>query len=1182
MASLLNAKVAFLHHGRPKLREGKTISNLNKCKFMKNTLLYLIKMYSAYFFVGIIAQTMLYTLVVAGETKAQVKSIEEVTVNIGLDNASFYEFIEQVEQQTDFIFFFEKVKVDKAQSISMNAKNEKLAEVLRDLSKMTGLSFRQVNYNIGVFKNGSDAPLILEDKQASQERGITGQVTAAEDGSPIPGATVLVQGTTNGTITDVDGNYTVNVDDPNAVLVFSYVGYLTESVSVNNRSVVDISLMVDITQLGEVVVVGYGTQSEKNITGAITKLSADQLESKPVVSVESALQGQVAGVTVTNTGGPGTAPTVRIRGIGSVNFSSDPLYVVDGVPVGNLNNFDVNNIASVSVLKDAAAAAIYGSRAANGVVIITTKKGKISEKNTLSIDASYGFQKAWRTLDLLNSAQYLDYGTELLTNAGLELPYRFTHMDEPIYEGTTQTYAQTETDWQDEMFQTAPISQLNVSYSGGSEKTRFYTSYGRFAQEGIMRGTDYDRHSFRLNTESRLGKFITIGENIKVSYSEMSRERVSGGRTMIKHIVNQAPWVPVYNPTNDGGFGGAQGTDGSDAENPVRIAEFETDQVNIVNLLGNVYATVDFTDWLSFRSSFGVEYTSDRNIVRLPIFNEGANARTRNELTDNRFTFYSPVITNQLTFDKMFGKHSVNAVLVAEQQKRKLTRLDGNGWHPNNTINSLDGSQDQGLSGNRSLDILQSYVGRLNYAFDDKYLVNASIRRDGSSVFAPGNKIGYFPAASVGWVISRESFLQDSELVSNLKLRASYGTVGFNALGAYPWQSNISTTTAAVFNNTVDGYTGAYFDGIPNRELEWEITKMSNFGFDLQLLDNSVSLSADYFIRQTDNLIVANPLPTSLGYAANPNTNIGSMKNWGYEFTAGYNKSFGDFHLGLEGNISFVKNEVLALSGAQPAIDASAVTADYGGYVITRTEAGEPIQGFYGWVVDGIFQSQEEIDALNPDPEKAIYYQKETTSPGDIKFKDLNNDGVVNDDDRTYLGSFLPDFSYGLNLNAGYKGFNLSMLLQGVQGNEIYNGTKVLTQGMARLFNAETEVLNAWTPENRNTNIPRAVSGDPNGNARTSDRFVEDGSYMRIKNVTLGYTLPKSALSSIFSGAISNVNVYVTAQNLLTLTKYSGYDPEVGFASNYSGGGNANLVQGIDFGFPPQPRTFIVGMNVSF
>src|SRR5690606_19349461 len=428
-----------------KLHEGKTMSYLNNCKFMKNTLLYFIKMCSAYFFAGIIAQSMLYTLVVAGETKAQAQSIEEVTVSIGLNNASFYEFIDQVEQQTNFTFFFEKVKVNKMQKITLQAKNEKLAGVLRELSKMTGLSFRQVNYNIGVFKSGSKVPLILEDKQSDQDRIITGKVTAEDDGSPIPGATVIVKGTTNGTVTDIDGNYSLNVADPNAVIVFSYVGYLTEEVAVNNRSVVDISLMMDITELSELVVVGYGTQSERTVTGAISTLSADKIESKPVANIGSALQGQVSGVTVTNTGSPGVAPTVRIRGVSSVSYASNPLYVIDGVTVGDLNNFDVKSIESISVLKDASSAAIYGSRGTNGVIIITTKSGQYSQKNTVSIDYSYGFQKAWRQLDLLNTQEYVQYGTQLLTNAGLALPYRFNNMNEPIYPGATQTFAQTNT-----------------------------------------------------------------------------------------------------------------------------------------------------------------------------------------------------------------------------------------------------------------------------------------------------------------------------------------------------------------------------------------------------------------------------------------------------------------------------------------------------------------------------------------------------------------------------------------------------------------------------------------------------------------------------------------------------------------------------------------------------------------
>lgn len=1124
---------------------------------------------------------MLYTLVVAGETKAQAQSIEEVTVSIGLNNASFYEFIDQVEQQTNFTFFFEKVKVNKMQKITLQAKNEKLAGVLRELSKMTGLSFRQVNYNIGVFKSGSKVPLILEDKQSDQDRIITGKVTAEDDGSPIPGATVMVKGTTNGTVTDIDGNYSLNVADPNAVIVFSYVGYLTEEVAVNNRSVVDISLMMDITELSELVVVGYGTQSERTVTGAISTLSADKIESKPVANIGSALQGQVSGVTVTNTGSPGVAPTVRIRGVSSVSYASNPLYVIDGVTVGDLNNFDVKSIESISVLKDASSAAIYGSRGTNGVIIITTKSGKYSQKNTLNVDFSYGFQKAWKQLDLLNTEEYLQYGTELLTNGGLALPYRFNNMNEPIYPGATQTYAQTNTDWQDEMFRTAPISQLNVSFSGGSENSRFYTAYGRFSQEGIMLGTGYNRHNFRINSDSKLGKAVTIGQNLNVSYSERDNERVTGGRTIIKHIVNQAPFVPVYNPENVGGYAGPVDA-GSDAENPVRIAELETNQNHVVNLVGNVYGELELFDWLTFRSSFGAEYTSNRDIVRLPIFSEGPNSRNENELTDNRFTFFRPIVTNQLTFSKWIDKHYFNVVAVAEQEQTKIYFLNGSGRHPNNIIHQLEGSSAQAVSGSEDITVLQSYAGRFQYTYDDKYLLNLSFRRDGSSNFAPGYKWGNFPGGSIGWVISRENFMQDLTAISNLKLRASYGTTGFNGVGAYPWQSNISTNTTAVFNNKYSENIGAYFDKLANKDLEWEITTMANVGFDLALLDNSIFLSAEYYTRETDNLIVAAPTASSIGYSVDPPTNIGTMRNYGYEFSAGYNKSFGDFHFAVDGNITFVNNDVIDLGLAT--ISKGGVTSDYGEGSITYTAPGAPLQGFYGYVVEGIFQTQEEIDALTnyDDPERTRYYQNDKTRPGDIKFKDLNGDGFVDEEDRTIIGSYLPDFTYGLNLNASYKGFSASVFLQGVQGNDIYNGTKVLTQGMMRLFNAEKEVLNAWTPTNTNTNIPRAVSGDPNQNARISDRFVEDGSYMRIKNVTLSYSLPEKTLSSILNGTVSGLKVYFTAQNLLTFTNYSGYDPEIGASSNYSGNDNATLLQGVDFGFAPQPRTFILGMNVSF
>lgn len=1152
----------------------------------KNYLLSLI-MLTKFTLYGVVIQCILFTTLIAKEGAAQVLSLKEVRIDLQLTDAKLDKALEAIESKTDLSFVYSRETLNLDHKVSIHVKRETIFNILLEISKQAKVGFKQVNNNISVQqindKRLKDPAKII----ILQTTTVTGKVTSSDDGSALPGVNVVEKNTANGAVTDIDGSYSIQVQK-GAILVFSFVGFQVEEVAVENQSTIDVSLESDIRQLHELVVVGYGTQREGSLTGSVSWLSSEKIETKPVVSVESALQGQMPGVSVVNNGSPGTSPTVRIRGIGSVNYAADPLYVVDGVPVGNLNNFDVKDIESVSVLKDAASAAIYGSRAANGVVIITTKSGKKGGKAALTFDASYGVQQAWKKLDLLNTEEYLAFGRQLLANAvtigkELELPYRFTHMDEPIWEGAAQTFAQTNTDWQDEMFRTAPIAQLNVNYSGGNEKSSFYTSYGRFFQEGIMLGTDYNRHSVRLNTDHKLGKFLSIGENIKVSYSEMSRQRVSGGRTLVKHIVNSAPFTPVYNPANiRGGFGGAEPTDGSDAENPVRISELETDQVNIVNVLGNVYAEFHFTDWLSFRSSLGVEYTSDRNIIRLPIFDEGYNERTRNELTDNRFTYFSPVITNQINIDKTINKHYVSLALVGEQQERKIIRLNGTGIHYYNVINVLEGSESQGVTSNKGINVLQSYAGRFNYAFDDKYLLSLSLRRDGSSVFAPGKKTGYFPGGSIGWVMSRESFMQNATFISNLKLRASYGSLGFNGLEDYPWQTTISTNTTAIFGN--EGHLGAYFDRIPNKELEWEITKMTNVGFDLELLDNSISLSADYFIRQTDNLIVDNPLPTSIGYSVNPPTNIGSMKNWGYEFTAGFNKTLGDLQFGVEGNISFVQNEVLRLSRDEPFIERGAVTGDYGNQSITRTEQGKPIQSFYGWVVDGIFQSNEE--AQNAPKQQlpvnmAEYDPAIHTAAGDIRFKDLDDNGVIDGNDKAFLGNFLPDFSYGFNLNAAYKGFTASMLIQGVQGNEIYNGTKVLTQGMMRLFNAEKAVLDAWTPENTNTNVPRAVSGDPNLNARTSDRFVEDGSYMRIKNLTVGYNLPESSLSSMFNGAISGVNVYITAQNLLTLTKYSGYDPEIGASSMYSGT-NANLLQGVDFGFYPQPRTLSFGVKASF
>jgi TonB-linked SusC/RagA family outer membrane protein len=632
-------------------------------------------------------------------------------------------------------------------------------------------------------------------------------------------------------------------------------------------------------------------------------------------------------------------------------------------------------------------------------------------------------------------------------------------------------------------------------------------------------------------------------------------------------MVNQVPYIPVYDPTVTGGYRSANANDGTDPENPVRIALMDKNYTYTVNVVANAFAEVKLADWLRYRSSFGVEFTSNRNATQNPIYSDSYNQRVNNELADNRYMYYSTVITNQLTFDRHFGKHYVNAVAVAEQSKTYNTALNGAGYQATNDLAQLTGVTSQSVNGSLNKTALISYAGRLNYEYADKYMVSASIRRDGSSVFAPGNKWGYFPGASIGWVVSKEGFMQDMQTLSNLKLRASYGSLGFNAVGAYPWQSSVSTNTSGVINNTEN--PGAYFDKLPTRDLEWEITKMTNIGADLGFLDNAITFSGEYYIRKVDNLIVNNPIPPSMGYSSNPVANVGAMKNWGWEFNAGYNKSKGDFQYSVNANIGFSRNEILSLSTGAPSIEQGGVTSDYGGYNFTRTEKGHSIQGFYGWQTDGIFQSQAEIDALGAN------YQP-GAKPGDIKFKDLTPDGVIDDKDRTYLGSFLPDFTYGLTFTAKYKRFDASLLLQGVYGNDIYNGTKVLTQGMMRLFNQDKDVLNAWTPTNKNTDIPRAVSGDPNHNTRTSDRFIEKGSYLRIKNLSIGYNFSKETMASLFKNVITGGRIYFTGQNLLTLTKYSGYDPEI--ASR----GNNTLLNGVDFGQYPQARTLILGVRLSF
>ncbi len=1016
--------------------------------------------------------------------------------------------------------------------------------------------------------------LLLSASLYAQKR-ISGRVTDASN-LPVSGATVTVKGTTNAARAGQDGAFSITVPNDNAVLVITSVGYERREVAVGNNTTLDVVLGSTTSNLNEVVVVGYGTQRRRTVTGAISRVSNEEITALPVPDVRQALQGRVPGVTVTNNGAPGEAPIIRIRGIGSINYASNPFYVVDGFPGADMSMIDSRDIQSVEVLRDASAAAIYGSRAANGVVIVTTKKGSQSGKPRVQLDTYVGIQSPWKKLDLLNTEEYIRYATMLKQNAGSALPARFSNLDAPIYPGATQTYRQTNTDWQDEMFRTAPITQTNISLATGTERSRFFTSAGYIRQNGIMLGTDFERFNVRFNSEHELGKIFSFGQTFTVATTSRTNENNSGGRSQLKHIIHNVPYIPVLDPTLAGGYRGPSGDDGSDPQNPVRIALQDITKNNTLQILGLGYLQAKLFAGLTYRFSAGINYNNGVRRLNNPIYSESFNARALNRVEQDQNYFRSVYLSNQLNYNRTFGRHTVAVTAVAEKQNGSYRFLSGGTSYTNNTIRELTNvGQDPGLNGGLSEDVLYSYLGRFNYEFAERYLLSASFRRDGSSVWAPGNKWANFPSVSVGWRISNEAFF-NVPAISELKLRGSWGKMGFNGIGNYAWQTVLQQNSAPILGQGNSREPSAFVNKIGNEALEWEITNMSNVGLDLGLWNNKLSFAFEYFIRKSENLILNIPLASSLGFSQPTPANVAAMQNKGFEMQATYAQRTGSFRYDVSGNISIVRNKVLSFGSSATGPFYAGSNADFGGFDITRTQVGDPVQAFFGWKVDGIFKSQAEIDAANgKDGNPATKYQ-DNAKPGDIRFRDINNDGVINADDRTVLGSFIPDFSYGVNFSANYKGFDATLFLQGVQGNKVYNGTKVLTQGMLRLFGAGKEVLNAWTPQNPNTDIPRAVDSDPNNNSRTSDRFLESGAYMRVKLFSVGYNIPAGSLSRLTKGAVSNARIYVSAQNLLTFTNYSGYDPEIG--SRF----NAALTAGIDYGQFPQPRTFLFGLQVGF
>ncbi len=1001
--------------------------------------------------------------------------------------------------------------------------------------------------------------LLLPALAFAQDRTLSGTISSPAEG-PIPGASIIVKGTQLGTTTDMDGNFTLRVPEDAETLLISYIGYKSQEVAIGNQTTFNITMEEDLQQLSEVVVVGYGTQERRDLTGAVSSVGSEEFKDMAINSVEQGLQGRVAGVNIVQQSGqPGAAMQVQIRGIGSIG-NSEPLWVIDGIPIINDNgatgdgasnalaSINPNDIESIEILKDASAAAIYGARAANGVVMVTTKRGSAG-KTTISLDAYTGFQEAWRLLELTDIDGYKELSDELSENANLPRVTALQIPEELV----------NATDWQDEIFQTAPINNINLTVSGGSEDARFSVSGNYMDQEGILIESGFERMSLKVNTDFNKGKF-KFGQSMQLSRTVF--DPFTGG------IANTTlpPNRPVLDPDAPGGFAGPRIIDEQDRENPVGNAVLRQNTTTRYRALGSIYGEYEIIDGLSYRLNLGIDFIYGNRYQYTPPFRYGDRRQQPfATLTEQNAYTLSPLLENTLNYNKNFGKHTVGAVVGYTRQTFERRNAVAEGRNTNNSlVRVLDGVNDvPAVAGSLQEFSLVSYLGRFTYDFDGRYLLTANIRRDGSSRFSEGNKWGVFPSFSLGWRISEEDFF-NVPIISDLKLRGSWGQTGFQEIGNYTFQTVLANTVNYIFNNQQS--TGVAQRNLASPNVRWETSTQTDIGLDLGMLDNRLLINMDYYVKETDDILVPVPASVSTGIAGAPTVNAGSVRNSGFEFMATYRKSFGDFRYNISANIATLQNEVLSLGGGQPIIG-----GDVNVTRVTRIIEGEPIGHFFGYVTDGIFQTQGEVDA---------HAQQPNARPGDIRFRDLNDDGVINELDKANIGDPIPDLTFGFNLSASYKNFDLSIFGQGVEGVDLYYGYRYFYEGMLRTFNFERRTLNRWTGPGTTNEIPRAVGADPADNTRESDRFLGDGSFFRIRNATLGYNLPVERLDSWTKGTVSSARIYVTAQNLFTFTTYEGYDPEIGAQSNDPD--NFSRGRGIDGANYPQARTFMLGAQINF
>ncbi|MFP9097826.1 SusC/RagA family TonB-linked outer membrane protein [Flavobacterium sp. RHBU_24] len=981
----------------------------------------------------------------------------------------------------------------------------------------------------------------------AQVNTVTGVVTDSA-GLPLPGASVNVEGSSNSASTDIDGKYTISGVSSTDKLVFSFIGTATQTISVGNQTTINVTLAESAKTLEDVVIVAYGSQKRTKVTGAIAVVGAKDIAAVPITNAESALQGRAAGVNVVN-GAPGSDPTVTIRGLATMGNSS-PLYVVDGVLVGNLSGLSPNDIESISVLKDASTTALYGSKAFNGVIMVTTKKGK-NGPGQLTFNTYVGTQKVTKRYDVLNTQQYLQYAAEAF---GANLTARAAE------------FGNQTTDWQDEIFQTGMMQDYNLAYSSGTENSTSRYSAEYLKQEGALIQTEFERYSFRSANTQTIGK-LTVGSNMGISFNKRAPERAAGGRTLLEHAIKSAPYLPIYNEANISGYAGPTSADSNDAENPVRVANLGYQRINGLSIIGNIFAELEIIKGLKYRSQVSLDYYRSTDHTFVPSYNTGVHVQAYSTTAETNSQGQTIVYDNSLNYKTTIAeKHNIEVVGVITKIDSKFHNVvAGSRYAISDEIDQLRNNQVNLSSGN-TVEANLGYVGRINYDYDEKYLFAVSGRRDASSRFGANNRWGNFYSVAAGWNIAKESFMANS-VFSTLKLRASTGTTGNDRIDNYQY----SGTLNAGYNYPIGGVNG---EGVSlgraaNPNLKWESKRDTNFGLDVGLFDEQFTAAFEIFNTKAEDILFNVPLPASVGSLTGFQTqNIADAKTNGFEITLGYNDTKGDFTWSATGNIGRSKNEVTKLApGIERSLGGPGPRAGVENF--SMLEVGQPMFYFFGYETNGIYQNQAEVEA-------DLGTAQTSVQAGDIRFVDQDGNGIINSDDKVNLGNPYPDFTYGLNLNAGYKHFDFNAFISGVQGVDVFNANKFDLEGMQRLFNAGTGVLDRaivsnGVVTNPSASLPRAFGATGNS-SYASRRYIEDGSYARLKNVTLGYTLS----GDMFKKYFSSVRFYVSGQNLVTLTNYSGLDPEIARTD-----GSAASA-GIDIGRYPQPKSVIFGLNVTF